>query len=155
MYQLAAVQAVTPLATSSPPIGRSHAPQNESKGPGFDPHLGLPFKTSTRTSLHDYENMRYPVRRRRSNHSSSSRPPSDEFGRLHRYGQKPLKPLKILKIARIAIKTAIFKLYIYFAFQNATLYKNFSDITYTIFTIKYCIFNMFIHLPLFNVENMK
>ena len=44
-----------PLATSSPPL-RSQS--------GSQP-LGLPFTTSTRTSLHDYENMRYPVRKRR------------------------------------------------------------------------------------------
>ena len=88
MYQLAAMQ-TTPLATSSPPIG--HHPggvqQEQQSAAQLPPNdLGLPFKTSTRTSLHDYENMRYPVKRRRSNHSSAatSRPPSDEFGRLNR-----------------------------------------------------------------------
>lgn len=84
MYHLAAMQ-TTPLATSSPPIGhRGQQPQPQQPPPH---DLGLPFKTSTRTSLHDYENMRYPVKRRRSNHSSlsaTSRPPSDEFGRLNR-----------------------------------------------------------------------
>lgn len=65
----------TPLATSSPPIDRSQPIV------GSQHSLGLPFTTSTRTSLHDYENMRYPaaVPRKRK-----PRPPSDEFGRLHR-----------------------------------------------------------------------
>ena len=83
-------QIAVPLATSSPPIGRQAAAGAGGGHLGPQNDLGLPFKTSTRTSLHDYENMRYPVRRRRSQHSSnaastaSSRPPSDEFGRLNR-----------------------------------------------------------------------
>ena len=77
-----------PLATSSPPSSRSHSalqqpmpqqpPLPAGPGPGYyvdmnqgsqppqpqsqsqaQGSLGLPFKTSTRTSLHDYENMRY------------------------------------------------------------------------------------------------
>ena len=47
----------TPLATSSPPIDRSQ-PANVI---GSQHSLGLPFTTSTRTSLHDYENMKYPA----------------------------------------------------------------------------------------------
>ena len=93
--QLHPPQLSVPLATSSPPIGRQATGQPAGGGHGgqLGPQndIGLPFKTSTRTSLHDYENMRYPVRRRRSQHSSnaasstaSSRPPSDEFGRLNR-----------------------------------------------------------------------
>ena len=46
----------TPLATSSPPIDRS-----QPNVIGSQHSLGLPFTTSTRTSLHDYENMRYPA----------------------------------------------------------------------------------------------
>lgn len=97
----------TPLATSSPPIDRSQPPTI-----GSQHSLGLPFTTSTRTSLHDYENMRYPSGSRivgstdpatgssstgsasasssgaavavRKRGRSSNRPPSDEFGRLHR-----------------------------------------------------------------------
>jgi len=79
----------TPLATSSPPIDRS-----QPNVIGSQHSLGLPFTTSTRTSLHDYENMRYPGASSGSSGSASgapvrkrrtmNRPPSDEFGRLHR-----------------------------------------------------------------------
>ena len=62
----------TPLATSSPPIDRSQPTSNAPIGSQHS--LGLPFTTSTRTSLHDYENMRYPaVRKRRA-----SRPPGQQ-----------------------------------------------------------------------------
>ena len=78
----------TPLATSSPPIDRS-----QPNVIGSQHSLGLPFTTSTRTSLHDYENMRYPASssssgvpavRKRGRSNNNGRPPSDEFGQLHR-----------------------------------------------------------------------
>jgi hypothetical protein len=101
-----AASVVTPLATSSPPAGER--PGGYIDMTRASQHLlGLPFKTSTRTSLHDYENMRYHlasgaaggtqsaqpqqevpvpvVRRRRPNSSNaSSRPHSDEVGRQNR-----------------------------------------------------------------------
>ena len=51
-------QISVPLATSSPPIGRLPGQAGGHGGLGPQNDLGLPFKTSTRTSLHDYENMR-------------------------------------------------------------------------------------------------
>lgn len=75
------VPSAVPLATSSPPNDRSQP----AAVVGSQHSLGLPFITSTRTSLHDYENMRYPsaaVRKRRT--PGGSRPTSDELGRLHR-----------------------------------------------------------------------
>ena len=53
-----------PLATSSPPLRSQVSQQLIPPPPGSQP-LGLPFTTSTRTSLHDYENMRYPAVRKR------------------------------------------------------------------------------------------
>ena len=69
-----------PLATSSPPL-RSQPSQLPAPAtqPGSQP-LGLPFTTSTRTSLHDYENMRYPaVRKRHRQKVQSSDQHRDSF----------------------------------------------------------------------------
>ena len=69
-----------PLATSSPPL-RSQPSQLPAPAtqPGSQP-LGLPFTTSTRTSLHDYENMRYPaVRKRHRQKVQSSEQHRDSF----------------------------------------------------------------------------
>lgn len=77
-YEEALLMPQVPLATSSPPIDRSQPVI------GSQHSLGLPFATSTRTSLHDYENMRYPSAAVRKRRTAASRPTSDEVGRLHR-----------------------------------------------------------------------